>query len=636
MGILLLPTFRHGWGFGVGPDFPVYVWWTRVGAGDGISLVGHRPGVVSMLAVVRGTLQLPLVAAVAGSQYALGPAIAFAAIALVRGATRVGRWRWILGGTFAGLFSVHLVGGYISSLVFAAAFLAAGAAIALGSRRGTVAAALLLGGGGLAHPQFFLLGALVLLVGGAWAYARDRDRGRGSEVARVAEALAGGIGIVAAGILSMLAGPAALHVDTSRDAFLRHAGLRDNLTRSYLDRFRQKLPQLAPIPQLALSVPGSTRSTGYVRRFLLAWAAVTIVGVPIGLVTGRFPPERIMTFGFAFPILAGLGVTWLWDRLRPRRWLAIPMAAVALGLLASTWLGAWDRQQTFESPAEIADLDTVARIAATLPPNTRLVYVVNDIDPTASFLATHAENVILATLPPDRAADASVYVGDVGDLLAGRPTVRGDTEYDALSRALFFAIPAGPRAIFVVRGLNKVPEALIDPTLHRWSAGVTSSVPGPIPLAALPDETVPSSPGGIALATFETLALLLVVGLGWSWWTFGEPVTAVAAAPAFGAAFLALVGLIGERFGVPISGSWGPTAISAVAGGCGFVLLALERKSPPDPTAEVDQQPDEKDGHGRGDDPVPDPQVDRERPRIVDGLGRPLRERQEHPRSDEG
>src|SRR5205823_6234623 len=114
VGILLLPTFRHGWGFGAGPDFPVYVWWTRVGAADGISLVGHRPGVVSMLAVVRGTLHLPLVAAVAGSQYALGPAIALAAIALVRDSTRVGRRRWILGGTFAGLFSVHLVGGYIS------------------------------------------------------------------------------------------------------------------------------------------------------------------------------------------------------------------------------------------------------------------------------------------------------------------------------------------------------------------------------------------------------------------------------------------------------------------------------------------------------------------------------------------
>ena len=98
---------------------------------------------------------------------------------------------------------------------------------------------------------------------------------------------------------------------------------------------------------------------------------------------------------------------------------------------------------------------------------------------SASFLATHAENVILATLPPDRAADASVYVGDVGDLLAGRPTVRGNAEYDALSRTLFFAIPPGPQVIFVVRGLNKVPGALIDPTLHRWSPGVTSSVPGP-------------------------------------------------------------------------------------------------------------------------------------------------------------
>ena len=55
--------------------------------------------------------------------------------------------------------------------------------------------------------------------------------------------------------------------------------------------------------------------------------------------------------------------------------------------------------------------------------------------------------------------------------------------------------------------------------------------------------------------------------------------TAVAAAPGFGVAALAIVGLLAERLGLPLTGSWGPTLISLVAGGLGYGLLV--RKSVP-------------------------------------------------------
>jgi hypothetical protein len=580
----LRTTLVRGLRFGVGPDFPVYLWWTRIGGAEGLSLIGHRPGTPALLAVLHGTHHLPLVATVAGLQYSLGVAAGLAAIALVRGRARGGRWGWGLAGVFAGMFAVHLAGGYLSNLVFAVSFIAAGAAIATGTRRGTIAAAVLFGSGGLAHPEFFGLGAAILATAGAWTWVRAREPSGRADAARVGWTLAGGIAIVGAGLLSMLVGPAVLRVDTSKDAFLRRVGMRDELVGDYMDRFRQKARLYAPVSQVFLAYPGSTRVSGFTRRFLLAWALASVVAVPVGLVTGLYPPERILTFGFAFPILAGLGITWVWDRLEPRRWLSLAAALTLVALIGWIWYGAASQQRTFETAEEVTQLDTAARIASTLPVGTPLVYVVDDPDATAIFLATHAENMILATLPANRIADAYVYIGTSENFRARVPTIRNSLQYDTLSRDLLSQIPTGPSAVFVVKELNKVPTAIADPTLYRWDDGVASSVPNPRPLPPLPDELLASSSAGIAATTLVTLVLLLVIGLGWSRWAFGEGVGAVAAAPASGAAMLLLVGIAAERLGVPLTGTWGPTAISAATGGGGYVVfLAFKRKTLAEP-----------------------------------------------------
>ena len=54
--VFLYPEFAYGRSFAVGPDFPVYVWWTRVGAALGISVVGDRPGIPALIATFAGTL----------------------------------------------------------------------------------------------------------------------------------------------------------------------------------------------------------------------------------------------------------------------------------------------------------------------------------------------------------------------------------------------------------------------------------------------------------------------------------------------------------------------------------------------------------------------------------------------------
>jgi hypothetical protein len=175
-----------------------------------------------------------------------------------------------------------------------------------------------------------------------------------------------------------------------------------------------------------------------------------------------------------------------------------------------------------------------------------------------------------------------VFVGRVGDLLAGRPTSRGDASFDLASRATFDALPAGPRAVFVVRELDQEPGDLADPALARWDVAVASSVPDPRPLAAGASEVAASSAGAIGSATVRVLALLFVVGFGWAWWAMGDVPGAAAVAPAFGVATLSLASLVAERMGAALLGTGTGVAVVALAGAGGYGLLAhrLMRQRP--------------------------------------------------------
>ena len=76
--VLLWPYVVDGFRFGVGPDVPVYLWWTRVGASEGLSTVGSRPGAPALAAALGGTLSLSAAAVTAGLASALGVAPAVA------------------------------------------------------------------------------------------------------------------------------------------------------------------------------------------------------------------------------------------------------------------------------------------------------------------------------------------------------------------------------------------------------------------------------------------------------------------------------------------------------------------------------------------------------------------------------
>jgi len=140
----LVPAVLRGFGYPIGPDGPVYLWWARLAGAEGLSSV-ERPGTIALVASLGGT-GLGLPAVVSGLECALGVGVGLAGAAIARagGAARGG---WVLAGILTGTFATHLVAGYVSNLVQAATFLAAVVTLARPTRRAVVAAAVLLGAG---------------------------------------------------------------------------------------------------------------------------------------------------------------------------------------------------------------------------------------------------------------------------------------------------------------------------------------------------------------------------------------------------------------------------------------------------------------------------------------------------------
>ncbi len=442
-------------------------------------------------------------------------------------------------------------------------------------RRAPVAAAILFGGGGLAHPQFFAVGAVVLALAAGLSSLLDERFSWKGDAGRALLALLGGGALVAAGLIAALGGPPALAGDTSKDAFLRRVGRWDALRQAYLERASDNWRRYAPFMASALSVAGLVHGRGFSRRFLAAWTGFTIVTIPVGSLTGWFPPDRILTFAFCLPLLAGLGLVWLGDKLG-RRWLAWPVGILLTVLIALPALRAWDDQRSYVSPGELLAANLAGRIAATTEPGTPLVFVANDPVTPSVFLASHSLNVARAAVPAERAGDVYVYVGTPDNLLIGAATVRGDDLYDLASQDSLEQIPTDrPMAVFVVSELNRDPVAFESPALTRWSAGVASSVPNPRPLPPTEGEMTPSSQDEIRATTVRTILLLFVIGMGWAWWCMSDVTGALAIAPAFGVATLSISALALERLGLQIASPEVATVAAALAGGSGYALLAL-------------------------------------------------------------
>jgi hypothetical protein len=575
----------HGFRFPLGPDAPVYLWWTRLAGYDGLSAVGNRPGIPALASVLDGTLHLPLVATLAGLESVFGVAVGLSSAALVRGMERGverGRAPWVLAGILAGTFAVHLAAGYLANLAFAALFLAAAVTLGRAEHRATVAAAVLLGASGLAHPLFFLLGVAILAISAALAWRIDR-----AEAARVAAATVAGGAMLGAGLLLLSIGPGPLSVDTSRDGFLRRAGLGDTLRSIYLDRFLHRWTRYVQWASVPLAIGGLRDATGFEGRLLRAWGITLVAGVGIALATGVAPADRFITFGYVVPILAALGLVRLYRALGARRALALAVTGALTAAMLAGSLIAWARQEPFLSELEVSRVATAARYAAGTAPGTALVFVVNDVEPSITFLATRAANVIRAGMPPDRIRDVVLRVPWPK---APAPTERWKLAHVTRDDVLAAKQAGNGSATFILAPFDRLD---IPSAPARVSEGVFVTPPSVTP-RPVTDPLEPSSPARIALAALAVFAVLGAAGYGWARAGSSEPWRAVALAPAFGAAVIVVQGIALERAGLSLSGATGSTIVSVLSGGSGYLAwFVLERRAASDATQEIDRQPHE-------------------------------------------
>jgi hypothetical protein len=456
-------------------------------------------------------------------------------------------------------------------------------------------AAIVLGGGAITHPGFFVVGAIVLGVTGLWAMLHEGGFGWRTDAGRVATALGGAFAIFGAGLLAAQIGPPRVTGETSGDAFLRHTAQLGTLRRSYLDRYLKNWRRYSPFMTTALALAGVFRAHGFARRFLVSWAIVSAAGLGFGAATGWYPPDRVLMFAFCLPLLAAFGLVLLGEKLG-RWWLAWPVGIVLVGLIVAPAVRDWRDSFPYMSPDEVTHMNLAARIAVDRSqPGTPLVYVTDSHDPDeALFLLTHTANVARATVPPDRANDVHVFLGSPSDLAAGHASVIDDPTYDIASSTSFAQIPPGPHLTFVIGDELRDPTELATPGLTLWDPNVASSEGSPTALAPLPNELAPLEPRKILAGTWRTFFVLLVLGLGWSWFALGDLVSGVAAAPAFAAPVLALTAFVLERLGAPLGSPGWSVLACALSGGLGYALLVrrlLEQRRHGEPGLVLQQTP---------------------------------------------
>jgi hypothetical protein len=531
--------------------------------------VAHRPGAPALTLVLEGALGRTVIEATAALEICLGVSIGLAAAALVRDR---GRSTWLLVGTLAGTFAVHLSAGYLANVLQVAVFLAAAVCLSAGTRRGAVLAAVAVASGALAHPPFAAVGSGILLLAAALAWRTDRR-----SALREGIAVVGGSAVGAAALWTMPSYPPRPLGDTSRDAFLRRTGLTGELRSSYLDRLVRRWARYVQWVSVPLAVLGWGEANGFVGRFLRSWAIATVAGIGAGLVSGRVPPDRLVTFGFVVPILAGLGLIRLARLLEPRRAVAGALVGASTFAMLAGAAITWDRQEPFLAVDEVGAARAANAIAAGLDPGTPLAFLVNTTDGTGAFLAARAANVLRAAMPPDRIRDVVVVVPPLDGL--------ADEERAALERVTADDLRRAER-----RSGRPATTFLLRPFNQLDGPGGVIVIDGSASGAGAVDPLRPAAPTGIVGSGLLALGWLAATGYGWARAVGRDSATALALAPGLGASVLALTAVGLARSGLLLDDPAGAWLVSAVAGGGGYLAWwILQRLTRPRPANEVDE-----------------------------------------------
>lgn len=591
LAIYLVHPILGGHRLPIGPDGPVYVWWTRYADAEGLGVLPGRFGVPSVALLLGSIFRTepvqtvtflgPVLAAAAGLAAAavmemlLGPSVPRSAAAAVLTAAWAG----------------HLAAGYLGTLALAALFLCAIGALGLSERswRPVVLAAGLVAAAALSHrpllvvPLAILGGTVIALAPDA--FRRQREGATLLETA-VGRVTAGAIGGAAVGIgMDIVAGPEASGrlVETSQDAFLRDHGLRDLLRRQFRLRLAADTQRsvISLVAGSALGVTGIARKAwgrGAESKFLLAvvgsWAVLTLTGVAVLLVSGG-PANRLVTFAFFIPLVAAVGLEFL---LRRGGRGAVLATVAGLSMIGASMYG-WYRQEPFIERIEMQAVEAAGQTIEALPPGAPLVFLVDTDEKAAAFHVTRFANVIRSAVSEERIADVRMAVGRPEDYLSGRPTITGNREHDRISTSYLAESPTAS-AVFVLQLFNPsgYPEATrlgtpVAPGVVALRGGVV--IPpdgaGTVPRPSHQDEPRlgPIALGGLAIGA---LALLGLVGGGWTRWGLpgADRRALLTASPSVGLATLVLSAAVAQIVGIHPGGTGG-IGVAVLVGAVGYV-----------------------------------------------------------------
>ena len=556
-----------------GVDTSTYIWRTNVVHDLGIASLtpdvtnapkplGDRPGYPTVLSLFRSATGFSSL-----SLMWLTPALFSAALGLAAGslASDGARERRVRSGAIGvavggSAFVAWTAVGYAANLALDVVVMAA-AVMALEvarGRRGIWAGVVLIVGAVLLHWMFALLFVAVLGVMAVIRSVRLRDEGDRSPrmaLGRLARMLAIGTVVGVLGLLLLAPQrPTRLpEVDPARPGPVGRVALR--------------LPALALPVTIPLAAIGSALLVADRRRrtagvLIGIWASLAVISVAAWfLLELPLPPYRWAGFALGIPIAIVLGTFAAGDLLerRGRRLLAsLAVAgalAAAVGLVgagASVW---WSREPTLAAD-EFGQLGTLSSYVEPLPPQTRIVILIEPYRKRAPF------NRAWAGLPADRLRFITMIPArideDAPDL--GLPPAARQRAGSVVVSLDAYREPPG-----VGRSLGPGVHLISGPDPEGIQVGEPPRVPPPIRLAA---------------SVVVLLGLLAFSGGGWASLTDLPGIGVVSVAPAFGVGILTSVGFLASRAGVPLHPPWGAVLVAAV-GTAGWVVAFVRRGRPP-------------------------------------------------------
>jgi hypothetical protein len=491
--------------------------------------------------------------------------------------------------------------GYLDNLLVAAVVLACGkcALTSVDRRGGGLAASLLLAGAATIHWAFaavfvlVLLGLAVVLIPESLR-ARRGDGGGGllrSPSARLLGITAGGA--AAGGALLLLAPSLPQRPLGGRNVFLKKLQLDASAYRF------QAFGPAAGAGAVATAFPATPRRLRGL-ALLLVWA-LSAASAVVALHTGfGAPAHRLIAFALAIPMLAAglvLGVARATCHLR---WVGRPLAAVVvlaalagLALLAhGVWFDrahpVWDIYPLRTYPATQEQATAQARAAGSYLQrygSGRPVVFVVQPSPTGNSLAVGvaAAGIIRDALPPREILTTAFFLGRVGDLLAGRPTIEpGNPRFDRVAMRFWAGVQeVGPHPVVIeLAAFNPSPAAgRTRAPGHQVSPGVLV-VRGPQPAVELPPSAVPTRPStvGLGMLVLGIVAGLAGVGSGWAAALVpGGWLAKASLSPALALVVLSIAGLLADRAGLRLGGSGGVAVLGASAA-VGWALAVGRRK----------------------------------------------------------